>query len=195
MWPCDIVRDSHSHSRCSTVSLPLRHLLHKGFISFPILYKWPFRQRCPVSRPITMDSCCLLMFSSLIFWRNILIWCYCFVCRLTVFASELLPLTVCKTDDADELYRELVGSKLMGVPCGGPTRLSHWPGLKAFPEDITLEGIDRNESCGDIVLSSSGINKYYSSDRGLGWKKMKYCSFQPALRPSSAEEFNDVYWQ
>ena len=31
----DIVRDSHSHSRCSTVSLLLRHLLHKGFISFP----------------------------------------------------------------------------------------------------------------------------------------------------------------
>ena len=31
MWPRDIVRDSHSHSRCSTVSLPLKHLLHKGF--------------------------------------------------------------------------------------------------------------------------------------------------------------------
>ena len=44
----------------------LRHLLHKGFISFPILYKWPFRPRCPGSRPITMDSCYLLMFSSLI---------------------------------------------------------------------------------------------------------------------------------
>ena len=66
MWPRDIVRDSHSHSRCSTVSLPLRHLLHKGFTSFPILCKWPFRPRCPVSRPITTDSCCLLMFSSLV---------------------------------------------------------------------------------------------------------------------------------
>ena len=64
--PRDIARDLHSHSRCSTVSLPLRHLLHKGFISFPILYKWPFRHRCPMSRPTTTDSCCLLMFSSLI---------------------------------------------------------------------------------------------------------------------------------
>ena len=55
----NIVRDSHSHRRCLTVSLLLRHFLHKGFISFPILYKGPFRPRCPVSRPITTDSCCL----------------------------------------------------------------------------------------------------------------------------------------
>ena len=66
MRPCDIVRDSHSHSRCSTVSLPLRHLLHKGFISFPILHKWPFRPRCSVRRPIKTDSCCLLMFNTLV---------------------------------------------------------------------------------------------------------------------------------
>jgi hypothetical protein len=66
MRPRDIVRVSHSHSRCSTVSLPLVYLLHKGFISLPILYKWPFRPRCPVSRPITTDSCCLLMVRSLI---------------------------------------------------------------------------------------------------------------------------------
>ena len=65
MRPLDIVRDSHSHSRCSTVSLPLRQLVHKGFISFPILYKWLFRPRCPVCRPIKTDSCCLLMLSSL----------------------------------------------------------------------------------------------------------------------------------
>ena len=66
MRPHDIVRDSHSQIRCSTVSLPLRHLLHKGFIFLPIIYKWPFRLRCPVSRPIWTDSCCLLMFSSLV---------------------------------------------------------------------------------------------------------------------------------
>ena len=62
----DIVRDSHSHSRCSTVFLPLRHLLHKGFMSFQILSRWPYRPRCPVSRPTTMDSCCMLMLSSLV---------------------------------------------------------------------------------------------------------------------------------
>ena len=52
MRPLDIVTDSHSHSRCSTVSLPLRHPLHKGFMSFPILCRWPHRLRCPVSKPI-----------------------------------------------------------------------------------------------------------------------------------------------
>ena len=66
MRPHDIVRDSHSHSRYSTVSLPLRHLLHKGIMSFPILNRWPYRPRCPVSRPTTMVSCCLLMLSSLL---------------------------------------------------------------------------------------------------------------------------------
>ena len=65
-WTCDIVIDSHSHSRCSTVSLPLKLLLHKRFISFKIICRWPFRPRCPVSRPTTMDSCCLLMLSSLV---------------------------------------------------------------------------------------------------------------------------------
>ena len=64
MWPHDIVRDSHSH-RCSTVSLPLRHL-YKGFMSFPILCKLSYRPRSPVSRPTTMDSYCLLMPSSLV---------------------------------------------------------------------------------------------------------------------------------
>ena len=66
MRSCDNVRDSHSHSRCSTVSLPLRQLLHKGFMSFPILYNWPYRPRCPASRPTTMDSCCLLILNSLV---------------------------------------------------------------------------------------------------------------------------------
>ena len=66
---CDpvILSEIHIHiARCSTVSLTLRHLLHKGFMSFPILCKWPCRPRCPVSRPIITDSCCLLMLSSLI---------------------------------------------------------------------------------------------------------------------------------
>jgi hypothetical protein len=62
----DSVRDSQLHSRYSIVSLPLRHLLHKGFISFPISYRRPFRPRCPVSRPIKTDSCCLLVFSRLV---------------------------------------------------------------------------------------------------------------------------------
>ena len=58
---CDPVTLSEIHIHIA-VSLPLRHLLNKEFMSFPILCKC--RPRCPVSRPITMDSGCLLMFSS-----------------------------------------------------------------------------------------------------------------------------------
>jgi hypothetical protein len=31
--------------------------------------------------------------------------------------------------------------------------------------------------------------------RGLRWKKMKYCSFQPALRPSSGDEGRSAGWK
>ena len=37
------------HRMCTIVSLPLRYLLHKGFISFPILCRWPYRPRWPLS--------------------------------------------------------------------------------------------------------------------------------------------------
>ena len=57
---------SHSHSRCSTVSLPLRHLQHKGVLSFPILCKSPYSSRCLVSRSTKIHSCCLIMLSSLV---------------------------------------------------------------------------------------------------------------------------------
>ena len=34
---------------------------------YPFLFcKWPYRPRCPVSRPTTMDSCWLLMLSSVV---------------------------------------------------------------------------------------------------------------------------------
>ena len=61
-----ILSEIHIHIAGVQVSLPSRHLLHKGFMSFPILCKCPYRSRCPVSSPTTMDSCCLLMLSNLV---------------------------------------------------------------------------------------------------------------------------------
>ena len=61
-WHCQ----GFTFNRCSTVSLPLRHLIHKGFISFPILCKWSYRPRFPVSRQTKMDSYCLFLLSSLV---------------------------------------------------------------------------------------------------------------------------------
>jgi hypothetical protein len=54
------VRDSHSHSRGSTVSLPLKPLLHKGFISFTILYKLPLRPINNVNEPTKMYKTIIL---------------------------------------------------------------------------------------------------------------------------------------
>ena len=65
----DIVWDSHSHSRCSTVSLPLKHLLYNGFISFPILYKWPIYL---VSRPVKATKVVNTIFMDQYSYRKVL---------------------------------------------------------------------------------------------------------------------------
>lgn len=75
--------------------------------------------------------------------------------RFTVFCSSSLPITICKSDIADELYKEFLGSKLLAVPSGGPERLQFWPGLKKSKE-FTIKGIDWSYCCADVVLSSSG---------------------------------------
>ncbi|KAF4518498.1 hypothetical protein B566_EDAN009698 [Ephemera danica] len=74
---------------------------------------------------------------------------------LTVFASQALPLTVCQTENADELYSQLLGTELLAVPRGDEERLARWPGLQAGPQ-ISLKGLGWKESSADILLSSSG---------------------------------------
>lgn len=75
--------------------------------------------------------------------------------RFTVFSSSSLPITICQTDIADELYREFLGSKFFAVPTGNSDRLKFWPGLKTS-KDFTVTGVDKNYACADVVLSSSG---------------------------------------
>uniref|UniRef100_R4G3E1 Putative gtpase n=1 Tax=Rhodnius prolixus TaxID=13249 RepID=R4G3E1_RHOPR len=75
--------------------------------------------------------------------------------RLTVFSSFNLPITVCREENADRLYKELLGTKYMLVPFGSEERLNKWPNLeKSSP--ISLLGINDLISCADIVLSSAG---------------------------------------
>lgn len=75
---------------------------------------------------------------------------------MTVFSSGSLPITICRIDDADCLYKTLLGSRFLGVPLGGPARLAQWPMLKSHSEILELHGIGWKESCGDILLSSAG---------------------------------------
>ncbi|XP_053601970.1 nitric oxide-associated protein 1 [Plodia interpunctella] len=76
-------------------------------------------------------------------------------CRLTVFCSESLPITVVKTEDADEIYEAFVGTELFAVPSGGAERLKNWPGLQKGNDDFEFVGEGPKFCCGDVVLSSA----------------------------------------
>ncbi|CAH1403365.1 unnamed protein product [Nezara viridula] len=75
--------------------------------------------------------------------------------RLTVFSSISLPITITNIKEADEVYQKLLGTGFTIVPRGPPERLKVWPGLEKALE-VTFAGIDRNESCADVTLSSVG---------------------------------------
>ncbi|XP_074109711.1 nitric oxide-associated protein 1 isoform X2 [Cotesia typhae] len=74
--------------------------------------------------------------------------------RITVFASKELPITICHTADASELYNKLLITEAFAVPTNDPERLKLWPAFK--PKTFTLEGIHKDESVADILLSSAG---------------------------------------
>ncbi|KAH0550783.1 nitric oxide-associated protein 1 [Cotesia glomerata] len=74
--------------------------------------------------------------------------------RITVFASKELPITICHTVDASELYNKLLITEALAVPTNDPERLKLWPVFK--PKEFTVQGIDKDESVADILLSSAG---------------------------------------
>ncbi|CAH1643793.1 unnamed protein product [Spodoptera littoralis] len=75
-------------------------------------------------------------------------------CRFTIFCSESLPITVTKTEDADDMYDKFVGTELFAAPSGGRARLSRWPGLQHAADLLEFTGEGPKLLCGDIVLSS-----------------------------------------
>lgn len=75
--------------------------------------------------------------------------------RVAVFSSYHLPVTIVQTEEAEDVYKQLLGTELMAVPCGGPQRLAEWPGLQAT-EPIQVKGLGWEECCADFVLSSAG---------------------------------------
>lgn len=75
--------------------------------------------------------------------------------RCTLFASKYLPITICCTADADEVYDRLLGTSAFLVPIDDSERLKVWPKLK--PKEIReITGVDGEESVADVVLSSIG---------------------------------------
>lgn len=57
-----------------------------------------------------------------------------------MYSSHELPIVITPTEDADDVYREYLGSELFGLPVGGEERLKKWPGLKASEEqNVTMD--------------------------------------------------------
>ncbi|XP_076640449.1 nitric oxide-associated protein 1 [Colletes latitarsis] len=74
--------------------------------------------------------------------------------RCTLFTSRKLPITMCYTDDADDVYNQLLETEAFVVPTNDPERLKTWPKLKS--KEMKLTGVNKYESVADIVLSSIG---------------------------------------
>ncbi|XP_065332422.1 nitric oxide-associated protein 1 [Cloeon dipterum] len=74
---------------------------------------------------------------------------------VTIFSSDHLPITICETTQADEVYQTYAGSDLLVVPSGSEERLAMWPGLKKGLS-AKFEGIHSKESVADVLFSSAG---------------------------------------
>lgn len=74
-----------------------------------------------------------------------------------------MPITLIRTEDADNVYNELLKTEAFVVPENSPDRLKYWPALES--KEMEVIGIRQNESIADVVLSSAGnyfliINKF-----------------------------------
>lgn len=65
-----------------------------------------------------------------------------------------MPVTLTRTEDADDVYNELLETEVFVVPENNSERLKHWPALGSKEMEVT--GAGKNESIADIVLSSAG---------------------------------------
>ncbi|KAG4075871.1 hypothetical protein HA402_003697 [Bradysia odoriphaga] len=75
--------------------------------------------------------------------------------RITVYASPKLPVLIVKTDEAETVYSEMLGTELLAVPVGDAERLNKWPGLAAS-DVFTFRGEGTKVSACDVLLSSAG---------------------------------------
>ncbi|XP_055522740.1 nitric oxide-associated protein 1 [Wyeomyia smithii] len=76
--------------------------------------------------------------------------------RILLYSTPNLPVTICDTEHADEVYQTLLGTEYFRVPGPDPERLAKWPQLQASTTDILLSGVGKHLSVADILLSSAG---------------------------------------
>lgn len=108
--------------------------------------------------------------------------------RVLLYASPNLPILICDTMYAEQIYKHLLGSSYLLVPRSDPDRLAKWPQLECTA-DILLSGEDKHISVADIVLSSAGwiaVNLPASMEATFrAWTPEKRGIYvrQPALLP------------
>ena len=77
---------------------------------------------------------------------------------VTVFASDDLPVHIVLTQDAESFYSEALAADILAAPSTSHgtniERLRDFPKLEA--ETMVIDGVGKNESLCDIVLSSAG---------------------------------------
>lgn len=66
--------------------------------------------------------------------------------RFTVYSTPKLPKLICTTDMASNIYRDCLGSELLGVPMGNEDRLKNWPEMESV-DFIGVEGDSEAYSC------------------------------------------------
>ncbi|XP_039956634.1 nitric oxide-associated protein 1 [Bactrocera tryoni] len=87
--------------------------------------------------------------------------------KVFVFSSLRLPLIIAHTENAEKMYKEYLGTEVLGLPNGDEARLARWPGLKSSNEVIQLVGKYEDAISSEIVLSSAGwvgLRVPYASD-------------------------------
>lgn len=95
--------------------------------------------------------------------------------RATVYASSELPIMIVKTNEADRVYSELLGTDFLCVPVGDEERLASWPGL-ASSDIFTFTGEgSKISACGQYCnfdeqkKSLRKILSFYRCFVVIGW--------------------------
>lgn len=73
--------------------------------------------------------------------------------RLSVFASAKLPVLIVKTDEADNIYEDCIGTEIMGVPLGDEERLKKFPSLEKPDQSIVIQSDEHGDwksCCGNL---------------------------------------------
>ncbi|GAB6024910.1 hypothetical protein CHUAL_010015 [Chamberlinius hualienensis] len=90
---------------------------------------------------------------------------------MMLFSSPHLPVSIMKTQLADQFYSNYLGTEIMKVPFGDFKRLKDFPAL--VPKEFNITGEGWKHCCADILFSSAGWTSI-AYETGLEAKFLAY---------------------